>query len=686
MTKVIIKHKKTVAVFFAVIAVVCLFTMKYSSVNYNMSDYLPEKASSTVAYEILRNEFNDEIPNARVMINNVTIEEALNYKTKISKIKGVSSVSWLDDVIDLRALSNPSMQGNKELLETYYKDNKALFTLTVEKGKDKVVTDEIHKIIGKNNQASGTSIDMATAQNMSNTEVLNAFLILIPLILIILLVTTTSWLEPVLFLITIGIAVVLNMGTNFIVGDVSFVTQSIAPILQFAVSLDYAIFLLHSFREERKKTEDIGSAMQKAMKNSFSVIIASAVTTIVGFIALLFMRFEIGANLGIVLVKGIIFSFASVMIFLPALTCIFYKLLDKTKHKSFIPDLKKVGSFFLKVRVPFLVIALLLAVPCFIAQSKTNFTYGTTTIAQSSRAGKDAKIIEDTFGKDNLIVLLLPTKDIVKEGELSLELMKTKHILKVMSYPIMLNSGLPEGFPLEVLQKQFYSKNYSRIMIYTDVKVEGKETFDLIEDIQHKIDKKYDKSYMTGESMVLYDMKNIVKKDINIVNIIAIIGILIVLLVNFKSLLIPFILVFVIETAIWINLSITYFMGSSLSFVGYLIISTVQLGATVDYAILFTQKYLDNRKNNNKKDAIKKTINENLIAILISATLLSLAGFCLSFASSNPVVQELGVLLGRGTILSFIMVIFVLPALLILFDKWIIKPIKDKQNIKKIKQ
>ncbi|MEG1597684.1 MAG: efflux RND transporter permease subunit [Bacilli bacterium] len=673
MSDFIIKHKEKILLLFLLLSIIGVFTMGYAKVNYNMADYLPPKADSTIAMEILEKEFDDEMPNAKVMIKNVTIEKALEYKTKIASIKGISSIKWLDDVVDLRQLETLQGSIDPSLIEGYYKSGNALFNITIKKGYDEKVTDEIYKVIGKDNYAAGTSINMATTQKMSQTEVINAFLILIPLILIILVLTTTSWLEPILFLVTIGVAVILNMGTNFIMGDISFVTSSIAPILQFAVSLDYAIFLLHSFKEERKLTSDVNLAMKKAMKNSLKVIAASAVTTIVGFVALLFMRFEIGANLGIVLVKGIVLSFIAVLTLLPVLTLCFYKAIDKTKHNSFIPDLKKVGNFFLKVRIPFLLLALILVVPCFIFQSKTSFTYGTTSIAESSRAGRDAVQIEKVFGKENPIVILVPKGNVEKEGALSLELMKTKHITKVLSFPIMANSPLASVYPIEILNKQFYSKDYARIMIYTDVLEEGTETFNLIKTTKKTVDKYYDKAYLAGESMVLYDMKNIVAKDINIVNMIAIIGILLTLLFSFKSILLPFILVFVIETAIWINLAITYFMGDSLSFVGYLIISTVQLGATVDYAILFTQRYLENRTNLSKIEATKKTINNNLIAISISATLLSLAGFCLSFTSTNPVVKELGILLGRGTILSFIMVVFVLPALLIIFDKWISK-------------
>ncbi|MEG2283658.1 MAG: MMPL family transporter [Bacilli bacterium] len=684
MSKIIIKYKKTIMIAFLLITALCIFTTQYSKVNYNMADYLPEKASSTIAMELLEKEFHDEMPNARVMVNNVTIEQALEYKMKIANIEGVSNIQWLDDVVDLTKLANSDIKSDPSLLETYYKDGSALFNITIEKGCDEKVADAINTIIGNNNSSAGTAINMATTQRMSQSEVLNAFFILIPLILIILVLTTSSWLEPLLFLATIGIAVILNMGTNFIMGgDISFVTQSIAPILQFAVSLDYAIFLLHSFSTERKKTTDINIAMKQAMKNSFPIVLASAITTIVGFLALLFMRFEIGANLGIILVKGIVLSFICVMVLLPTITLCSCKLIDKMKHKSFIPDFKKTGNILLKIRIPFLIIALLLALPCFIAQTKTNFTYGTTSIAESSKAGVDALKIEEKFGKENILVILVPKGELQKELNISMELMKTKHITKVLSFPIMASIQMPIENQMEVLNKQFYSENYGRLIIYTDVKEEGTETFNLIKDIKNIVNKEYSKSYITGESMVLYDMKNIVAKDINIVNLIAIIGILIVLLINFKSLFIPIILVFVIETAIWINLAITYFMGNSLSFVGYLIISTVQLGATVDYAILFTEKYLQNRNSQSKLEAIKTTINSNLVPISISAFLLSLAGFCLNFTSSNPVVKELGILLGRGTLLSFAMVIFVLPALLIIFDKWIKKSKLQITNIKK---
>lgn len=504
------------------------------------------------------------------------------------------------------------------------------------------------------------------------TEVLRAMAILVPIILLILIISTTSWLEPLLFLATIGIAVVINMGLSVLFGEVSFITQTVSPILQLAVSLDYAIFLMHSF-QEYQKTHKPEKAMQMAMHRALPAVIASAATTVIGFSALIFMRFGIGSDLGLHLAKGVALSFISVMVFMPALTLVSYKLILKTQHKSLMPSFDKVSKGLLKVKVPFLLLALIVVVPCFIAQLNTGFMYGMSGIAGSSRAEKDSAAIEKVFGKENLLVLMIPKDDQTIEAELCGKLSKIPHVTKVVSFVTMIGTEVPIEYVPKETVAQFYSENYARIILYTDTPEEGNKTFKMVETVLDTADNYYGKYYLTGQSATLYDMKQMVEVDVRIVNIIAIIGIFMVILLTFKSLFVPVFLVFSIETAIWINLSVAYFTGSSLSFVGYLIISTVQLGATVDYAILLTNHYLVERKNLSKNKAMLKTLSENLPAILVSATILAVSGFILAATSSNPIISELGILLGRGTILSFVMVVCVLPALLLIFDKLIQK-------------
>lgn len=672
-SQTVIKYKRGVLITFIIASILGAVFSTMVSVNYNLVDYLPKDAQSTSAIKIMKNEFKGEMPNARVMLTGVSIQEALEYKEKIKAIDGVSSISWLDDIIGLDTLKTTPLDFlDASIIKNYYKDNNALINLTIESGKEKSAVNAIYNLIGRNNAASGEAIETAETQAMSVSEVMNAMAILLPVIIIILIISTTSWIEPLFFLAAIGVAIIINMGTNVIFGEISFITKTVSPILQLAVSLDYAIFLLHSFNNFRLSHEP-QEAMRLAMKEALPTVAASAATTVIGFAALIFMRFGIGANLGLNLLKGIVLSFISVMVFLPVVTLMFYKAIDKTKHRRIMPDFKSSGNLLMKARIPFLILALIVVIPCFLAQSNTKFIYGMGSVTASSRVGKDASYIEEKFGKENPLVLLVPKENVGKEAQLSDELSNVSHVKSVVSFATAVGAEIPPEFVPKEAEEQFYSEHYTRIILYTDTEEEGEDAFTTVETVFNITSKHYPTYYMAGQSATLFDMKNVVSTDTELVNLIAVIGIFIVLLVTFRSLVLPLLLLFTIETAIWINLSIPYFTGHPLSFIGYLIISTVQLGATVDYAILFTNAYLTNRKTLTRKDAMRVTIGDNLVAILTSAVILATAGFALAFTTSNPIISELGTLLGRGTILSLSMVACVLPALLVLFDKVIQK-------------
>lgn len=672
-SQAIIKHKKIVLAAFLIVSVLSAIFSSLVTVNYNMVDYLPQDAQSTTAIKIMKNEFKGEFPNARIMVTDVSVQEALEYKERIAAIDGVTSISWLDDVIGLGILKTTPLDFlDASIIKNYYKDSNALMSISIESGKEKNTVKSIYELIGEKNAASGEAINTAESQSMSVSEVVKAMAILLPIIVIILIISTNSWIEPVLFLSSIGVAIIINMGTNIIFGEISFITKTVSPILQLAVSLDYAIFLLHSFNDYRSshKPEE---AMLLAMKKALPTVAASAATTVIGFAALIFMRFGIGADLGLNLLKGIVLSFISVMVFLPVVTMIFYKAIDKTKHRKFMPEFKKSGNWLMKVRLPFLVLALIVVVPSFLAQANTEFVYGMGSVTGATRVGKDSLYIEEKFGKENTLVLLVPRENVGKEGELCSDLKGIPHVKSVIAFVTAVGSEIPPEFVPQEAVEQFYSEHYSRIILYTDTAEEGEEAFDTVKTILDTAAAHYDKYYLTGQSATLYDMKAVVSTDTARINLVAVIGIFIVLLITFRSLSLPLFLLFSIETAIWINLSLPYFSSQSLSFIGYLIISTVQLGATVDYAILLTNAYLNNRKTLPKKEAMMVTIGDNLVAILISAGILATAGFALAFTTSNPIIGELGTLLGRGTLLSFTMVACVLPALLILFDKLIQK-------------
>ncbi|WP_071394992.1 efflux RND transporter permease subunit [Bacillus tuaregi] len=667
----IMKHKKFVVIAFMLIAVIGTIAQFTVAVNYNMADYLPEDAQSTKAMDVMEQEFEGSVPNTRVMIHDVTIQEALVFKEKLANIDGVSDVTWLDDAI---GITTPIEMADQELVETYYKDNHALFSFSIPEGEEVAVTDAVYELIGEENAMAGEALNTATQQKMAGKESMYAAAFLVPIIILILILSTNSWAEPLFFLTAIGVSILINLGTNVFLGEVSFVTQSVAPILQLAVSLDYAIFLLHSFSDYRKKTKDPEEAMKLAMKKSFSAIAASASTTFFGFIALSFMNFEIGSDLGINLVKGILLSFISVMVFLPAMTLMFYKWIDKTQHKPLLPSFKKIGSGVVKIRVLSIIVVLLLIVPAFLAQSQTSFTYGIGELPEDTRSGSDLAKIEKQFGKHIPIVLLVPKGDVAKESELVQDLEKLQYVSSVLSYSNTVGTVIPPEYLDKEIIEQFYSEHYSRIILQTETNNEGSEAFSLIEKVKDTVKPYYeDDTYLLGESVTLYDIKHTVQKDNTLVNLLTIITVAIVLFVTFKSITIPLVLLLTIQSAVWVNLSVPYFTDTSLVYVGYLLISVIQLAATVDYAILLTDDYKERRQEMSALHAIKKSVDGKMFSIAISASILSSVGFILWFTSSNPIVSSIGLLLGRGALLAFITVICFLPAMLLVFDRIIMK-------------
>ena len=664
LTRGITRHKKLVIAIFLVATVISAVLILGVSVNYDLTDYLPEDSESTIALDLMYEEFGSGVPNTRVMVRNLTLTGAVETKVKIAQAPGVTGVMWLDDTQDM---STPIELMDSATVEQYWHDGTALYQVTIEEGRESEAVAALYEMLGSDVAISGNSANTASMQNLVVSEVVGAASILIPIIIIILLLTTTSWISPVLFLLTIGVAVLINMGTNVVFGEISFVTQSVSPILQLAVSLDYAIFLLNSFGRHRQEVDSSETAMRLAIKESFSSIAASAATTLFGFMALMFMRFGIGSDLGLNLMKGIVLSYVSVMVFLPALALASVKLLDKTSHRPIIHTGKRLGRALVKVRIPALILVLIAVIPCYLAQTRADFLYGNGTPDTRTDYGRDTVAINEEFGESNALVLLVPRGDPGAEAKMAEELAGIDHVTSVLSYAGTVGA-VPEGFLDESIVSQFYSDGYARIIMYTDTSEEGDEAFAVVEQVRATADKYYSESWLCGQSANLYDMRDVVTADSTLVNWIAIGFIFLTLLVTFKSATLPFILLFVIEAAIWINLSVPYFADQPLVYIGYLVINTVQLGATIDYAILMTNGYTANRRTMGKREAVVATLNTNFESVLTSGVILTAAGLCLGFVSSLQVVAELGILLARGTVLSMAMVVLALPALLMLFD------------------
>jgi predicted RND superfamily exporter protein len=667
-----LKHKKVVVIAFLGLTIMGIAAASLVRINYNIMDYLPDESPSTAALETMDAEYTTGTPNARVMLKNVTIPQTLAIKAQLKNIDGVDDCLWLDDAANIR--QHIAFIPDKTVKE-YYSGGNALLSLTIKNEKKVEAVNAVREIVGNDSAMTGSAVSDVTAIELTGKEVKNIMLLAIVIIFIILLLTTTSWFEPVLFLSTIGVAIMLNRGTNLFFGEISFVTNSAGSVLQLAVSMDYSIFLLHRFAEFREQGNDVTTAMTMAVKKSFGSIMSSGLTTVMGFAALILMRFKIGPDMGVVMAKAIAISLISVMVFLPAATVLFYKLIDKTRHKLLVPPFEKLGGLILKLKVPTLVLFIIITVPCFFAQQNNTFTYGSSQIyGKGTQYGNDTALIEETFGKSNLMALMVPKGKAYSEKQLSEELLTQNVVTSLISYAQTVGVTIPEEFVPPDTASKLLSENYSRFVITVNTDKEGKTAFDTVENVKSTAAKYYGNEYLlVGETVNSYDLKDTVTNDQTRVNMIAILSIALILLLNFKSLAIPLILLLVIESSIWVNLSFPYFADETLFYIGYLIISSVQLGATVDYAILFTDRYIENRVHLPPKEAAKRTTEDTTLSILTSAVILFSAALLLGIISSNGLIGQLGILICRGALLSGIMVLFVLPALLIVCDKLIYK-------------
>ena len=668
----IVDHKKTVIVFFTIAMIISALCSTMVNVNYDINDYLPDGTASTVALDTMNEEYDMSIPNARVMVSNLTVAEALKMKEKLSEIDGVDDVTWLDDAIDTDI---PLETADKDTVENYYKDNNALYTVTIDESKRIETVHAIRDLIGEENSMSGAAVNTAVAAEATTKEVKNIIFLVIPICLAVLFLTSSSWIEPILLLGSIGVAILLNKGTNLMFGTISFVTNAAGGVLQLAVSMDYSIFLLHRFQEMREEGQAPKEAMINALCKSTGSILSSGLTTVIGFAALILMRFKIGPDMGLAMAKAIFISLVTVFVLFPVILLYCYPLIDKTAHKSLLPDFEKFGRFVTKLMVPAVLVFVLFIIPCNLGQKENFFSYGSSQIfSTDTQIGSDTKKIEDIFGKSNNLVLMVPKGDLQKESQLSKDLHNMPEVSSILSYVDNAGAEVPMDYVDNDTLSKLISDNYSRLVLTVDADFEGEKTFALIEEIRALAKTYYGDEYLlAGESASTYDLMDTITKDNDRVNLIAIGAVFLVLLLSMKSLSIPVILVLAIETAIWINLSVPYFTNDFVFYIAYLIISSVQLGATVDYAILLTSRYMEVRETASRKDTVVETLRSTTVSIMTSASILTIAGILLWKVSTHGVLSQLGHLLARGTALSTVIVLFVIPGMLYIGDKLVQK-------------
>ena len=660
----IIKNPKKIIVLFGIASLISVVLFFCTGINYNMLDYLPDEANSTAALDKMNEEFDQPIPNLNIMVEDVDIQEALKIKEKIAEAEYITEVLWLDDSTDI---SIPLEVQDSSSVETYYRDGCALFMAAVEDGRSQKAIANVREAVGVPCKISGIAADEADAMDSAMKEAMRSMAMLEPIIIVLLFLVTESWIEPIFYMLTMAAAILINLGTSYFLGEISFVTLAAAPILQLAVSLDYVVFLSHSFDDNKKQGLLPEEAIRMAMISSGKSISASMLTTLFGFAALVFMKFRIGGDMGINLVKGVLLSFACAMIFLPALLLKGSRLIDRTKHRRLIPTFDRLGGRILKVHIPVAILLIAVTIPAYWGQTRNEYFYGTS---EKTKAGSEADDIEQKFGVTNTMVLMVPRGDGVKEQELCEELSGMEHVTNVLSYAALVGNSIPAEFLGEAVTGQFYSENYARIILTADCPYEGEAAFSLVEAARDAMDVYYpDENYACGQSPNMYDMKECVEDDNRTVNLITVICIYLVLFGMTKSWFMPILLILTIKCSIWVNMSVPYFTASKLSYLCYLIVSTVQMGATVDYAILLTDTYQARRLTADKKEAMRGTLGNVFSSILVSALTLAIAGFCMAGVSSNEILAGMGILIGRGAILSVVMVMLLLPTLLLLTDR-----------------
>lgn len=675
-----LNHRRVVIVIAALLFIVSILCIPNVKINYQFSDYLPESSESTVSLRVMEEAFNSPTPNSNIMVEGLSLTQASELATHMETIEGVEEVMWLGTTCDI---SQPLETYDPDVVSAYKKGDSYLYQVALDTSvatqSMDIIREAANEVGATDVSMSGEAINSAVAQGSSDFEIQLILVMAVIVILGLLLITSEAWFEPVLFLFVIGISIVYNLGTNIIFGEISFITQMCAAVLQLAVSMDYGIVMLHAFRGFKAQGLTSYDAAVAAMHKAAAVIASSAATTFFGFLSLCVMAFLIGADMGVVLAKGIVFSFLCVLFLLPILVLSSEKLLKKTAHKKFLPSFDKFAVWCMRIAVPFTVIIALITYGhyCFNNCSgiswpkQPNFVYGASGFVEpGTELYEETNAINDTFGAQEQWVMLVPEGDWGRELQMVKRIEDLEGVSAVTSYVTAVSANIPTDMvPSEDLS-QLVSGGYSRIVVSTSVEGESEEAFSLVQALRDVGDEFYpEENYLVGSAVTSYDMSLIVNDDSLRIFIASVVAIGLVLLLMFRSLSIPLMLLLTIEISIWINLAIPYFTGESIQYIGYLIISAIMLGATVDYTIILSRAYLDRRVEMEKRSAMLSAISYSAITILTSAIILTVCGAFIGIISSNGVIAGLGTLIGRGAFIAALNTFLLLPILFMVLDK-----------------
>lgn len=683
----VVKLRVPILIVSILLLIPSIFGFLSTRINYDILSYLPSDIETMKGQDIMLDEFGKG-GFSLVMLDGMEDKDVEKVKEKIEKVDHVCDVLWYDTLADV---SLPKEVLPDDIYDFFNTDNSTMMAVffdeaTSADGSLEAVK-EIRSIAGEQCFVSGMSSVVEDIKDLTMQEAPMYVVIAVILTSIILALTMDSFLIPLFFMLSVGMAIVYNMGTNFIQGEISFITEALAAVLQLAVTIDYSIFLWHSYKEEKEKHPgDNKEAMAVAIGKTITSVVSSSITTVAGFLALCFMSYELGMDMGIVMAKGVVIGVICCITVLPSMILVFDKALEKTMHKDLVPSLEKPSKFIIKHHAAFIVLFIVVLIPAVYGQINTNVYYNLTdTLPKDLNSVIANSKLDEEYHMATTHMLLVDADMQPKEVNSMLDEMgKVDGVSFSMSLDTLIGPSIPREIVPDSVTKILKSDKWQLMLIGSEYKVASDEENAQIDELS-KILKSYDKDGMLiGEAAATKDLIDITDHDFKVVNIVSIAAIFIIILIALRSVSLPIILVAVIEFAITVNMGVPCFTNTTIPFIASVVIGTIQLGATVDYAILMTTRYKTERNaGKDKHEAVTIALTTSMKSIMVSALGFFASTFGVGVYSSVDMISQLCTLMSRGAIISMITVICILPSMLMLFDKVIINTtmgMKKKEN------
>ncbi len=686
--KAVVKARVPIVIVSLLLAALSVLGMLGTRINYDMLTYLPKDMETSVGQQVLLDDFGKGAFSF-VLVEDMPDKDVSALKEKLAQVDHVESVIWYDSFADISVpkellpdkLYNAFNSGDTTMLAVFF-DTSTSADETME------AISDIRSIAGKQCFISGMSALVTDLKELCEKEEPIYVAIAVVLACAAMMLLLDGWLVPFVFLACIGISILINLGTNYFMGEISYITKALSAVLQLAVTMDYSIFLWHSYNEQRETHDDPREAMAVAIHETLTSVVGSSVTTVAGFIALCFMSFTLGSDLGIVMAKGVVFGVIGCVTTLPALILLLNKPLQRTRHKSLIPRMDRLSGFICKRFWIFLILFALLVTPAYYGYSKTNdevyYDMGQCLPEDLPFVKANEKLSED-FNVSSTLMLLVDADTPAKQvKEMAGEMEKVDGVAYVLGLDSLLGDRIPEEMIPDSVKNTLQSDNWKLLLVNSEYHAASDAVNRQI-DTLNGILKRYDPDGMLiGEAPCMKDMIETTDHDFDVVNAVSIVAIFLIILLVEKSLTLPFILIAVIELAIFINLGLPHYLGQSLPFIAPICISTIQLGATVDYAILMTTRYKSERKKGaDKRTAVNTALTASIPSILVSGLGLFAATFGVAVYSDIDIISSMCMLMARGAIVSMLCVIFFLPALLLLCDRIVCATTLDLRKIRK---